>query len=226
MNGYVRAAVVFSPSVRVWSHAHSELDGWSKAVEVLPGLAVVIVVLVWLWLREPDKQVTADCVEREGADVPSPRASEGHSGHVELAWRKPASDDGSGALRALDPATGEPIDEGRARLESQRFEVVDVVDVEPAALRRGDLEPGVVLLVEPCAQEADAEVEFKTADADEPIGRLTGARARRLATLLEEGRRLESMVLRQRWAEEAGPGLEVLVAERGVLPPVPDKSNA
>lgn len=195
-------------------------------MEVLPGLAVVVVVLVWLWLREPNKQVAADRVEREGADVPSPRASEGHSGHVELAWREPASDDGSGGLRALDPATGEAIDEGRARLESQRFEVVDVVDVEPAALRRGDLEPGVVLLVEPSAQEAAAEVEFKTADAGEPIGRLTGARARRLATLLEEGRRLESMVLRQRWADAAGPGLEVLVAERGVLPPVPDKSNA
>lgn len=195
-------------------------------MEVLPGLAVVIVVVVWLWLREPDKQVTADRVEREGADVPSPRASEGHSGHVELAWREPASDDGSGELRVLDPATGEPIDEGRARLESQRFEVVDVVDVEPAALRRGDLEPGVVLLVEPSAQEADTEVEFKTADAGEPIGRLTGGRARRLATLLEEGRRLESMVLRQSVADTDGPGLGVLVAERGVLPPVPGKSNA
>lgn len=194
-------------------------------MEVLPGLALVIVVVVWLWLREPDKQVTADRVEREGADVPSPRASEGHSGHVELAWREPASEDGSGGLRALDPATGEPIDE-RARLESQRFEVVDVVDVEPAALSRGDLEPGVVLLVERSAEEGDAEVEFKTADAGEPIGRLTGARARRLATLLEEGRRLESMVLRQSVADTDGPGLEVLVAERGVLPPVPGTSNA
>lgn len=78
-------------------------------MEVLPGLAVVTVVVVWLWLRQPNKQVAAERVEREGADVPSPRASEGHSGHVELAWwREPASDDGSGGLRALDPATGEP----------------------------------------------------------------------------------------------------------------------
>lgn len=195
-------------------------------MEVLPGLAVVIVVLVWLWLREPNKQVTAGRVEREGADVPSPRASEGHSGHVELAWREPASDDDSGGLRVLDPANGGPVDTGGTRLESQPFEVVDVADVEPAALRRGDLEPGVVLLLEQSAQEANTEVEFRTADAGEPVGRLTGARAARIATLLEEGRRLETMVLRRSRAGTARPGLEVLVAERGVLPPVPDKPDA
>lgn len=195
-------------------------------MEVLPGVAVVIVALVWLWLREPEKQVTSGSVQREGADVPSPRASEGHSGHLELAWREPTAAADSPGLQLLDPATGEPIDEGRARLESQRYEVVEVVDVEPAPLRRGELEPGVVLLMERSVQGPEAEVELETADAGEVIGRVAAPRGREIASLLDEGHRLESMVLRQPRVDVAEPNLEVLVAERGVLPPVPHKSNA
>lgn len=195
-------------------------------MEVLPGVAVVIVALVWLWLREPRKQVTSGNVEREGADVPSPRASEGHSGYLELAWLEPTAADENPELQVLDPATGEPIDEGRARLESQPYEVVDVVDVDPAPLRQGELEPGVVLLVQRSVQETEAEVELETADTGEPIGRLAAPREQRIASFLDEGRRLESMVLRQPRAEAAEANLRVLVTERGVLPPVPHKSSA
>lgn len=195
-------------------------------MEVLPGVAVLIVALVWLWLREPHKPATSGTVQREGADVPSPRATEGHSGHLELAWFQPTSADDGPGLQVLDPATGEPIDEGRARLESQPYEVVDVVDVEPAPLRRGELEAGVVLLVARSAQELEAGVELQTADAGEAIGRVADPRSRRIASLLDEGHRLESMVVRQPRADAAEPKLEVLVAERGVLPPVPSKSDA
>lgn len=195
-------------------------------MEVLPGVAVVIVALVWLWLREPRKQVTSGNVEREGADVPSPRASEGHSGYLALAWLEPTAADENPGLQVLDPATGEPIDEGRARLESQPYEVVDVVDVDPAPLRQGELEPGVVLLVQRSVQEAEAEVEVETADTGEPIGRLAAPREQRIASFLDEGHRLESMVLRQPRAGAAESNLRVLVTERGVLPPVPDKSSA
>lgn len=197
-------------------------------MEVLPGAAVVIVALIWLWLREPKKQVTSGSVQREGADAPSPRATEGHSGHLELAWLEPTAADDTPGLQARDPATGEPIDEGRARLESQPYEVLDAVDVEPAPLRRGELEPGVVLLVERSVQEPEGGVELQTADAGETIGRVAPPRGRHIAGLLDEGHRLESMVLRQPKAqtEAVERNLEVLVAERGVLPPVPHKSDA
>lgn len=189
-------------------------------MEVLPAFVVVAAAMVWLWLRDSGKQVTSDEPQREGADAPSPRAAEGHSGHIRLAWRDRARAPEASGLDVLDPNTGQPIDERDTRLDSQPFEVVDVVDVDPAAVRRGDVAPGVVLLVQRPDAPAGADVEFRTADTGERIGRLTPQQAPRVATLMDQGRRLESMVVRHQ-PRQSPAGLQALIAERGVLPPVP-----
>lgn len=192
-------------------------------MEVLPAFVILAAAVVWLWLRDSGKQVASDEPDREGSDAPSPRSAEEHSGHLQLAWRDPTA--ATPGLAVLDPDTGQPIDEGRARLESEPFEVVDVVDVDPTALRRGEVEPGVVLLVQRGAAPSGAEVEFRTADAGERVGRLAPHRARQVAALMEAGRRLESMVVRHQ-ARSSRSDLHALVAERGVLPPVPDPPRA
>lgn len=192
-------------------------------MEVLPAFVILAAAVVWLWLRDSGKQVASDAPHREGSDAPSPRSAEGHSGHLQLAWRDPTA--ATPGLAVLHPDTGQPIDEGRVRLESEAFEVVEVVDVDPAARHRGDVEPGVVLLVQRAVAPSGSEVEFRTADTGEQVGRLAPQRASQIASLMEAGRRLESMVVRHQ-ARSSRSDLHVLVAERGVLPPVPDQPRA
>lgn len=185
-------------------------------MEVLPAFVVVLVGLAWLWARHRRKQVTAPVPQRGGADAPSPR-EEGRSEHLALRW---AGSDGGQGLRPHDPATGEPVDEERARLESDRFEVADVVDVDVGALRRDAVEPGVPVLVQRPGERRDA-VEVRAADTGDELGRLASAPARRIGEQMARGRRVEGLVLRERPGSD-GPSVAVLVTDRGVLPPVPD----
>lgn len=195
-------------------------------MEVLPALVVLVIAVVFLWLRYRDKQVAAEGPERGRASAPSPRDLEGHSGYVELVWDTPPGEGANGSgLRLHDPATGEEIDESAVRLPSDRFEVVGLVDARPEALERGDVVAGVPVRIERPDDATDATIEVRAGGSGELLGLVDPARATDLASSMDAGRRLEGLALRVAPSAGAGSAVDVLLADRGVLPPVPDEPS-
>lgn len=195
-------------------------------MEVLPALVVLAIALAFLWVRHRNKQVTASQPERGRASAPSPRDTDGHSGYLEAYWEPgPAAAGPAAALRLRDPGTGEELDGRAARLPDARFEVVDVTSVDADALARAAVAPGVPVVVHRPDDGPDDRVEIRAGDSGDVVGSLDPADGRRIGSMMDGGRRLEGLVLQGAADDAATPsqGLRVLVADRGVVPPVPEQ---
>lgn len=195
-------------------------------MEVLPALVVLAIALAFLWVRHRNKQVTASQPERGRASAPSPRDVDGHSGYLEAYWEPGSAAAGpAAALRLRDPGTGEELDGRTVRLPDARFEVVDVTRVDADALARAVVEPSVPVVVHRPDRGPDDRVEIRAGDSGEVVGSLDPADGRRIGSMMDRGRRLEGLVLRGATNDgvASSEALRVLVADRGVVPPVPDR---